>query len=103
LIQGKKTNDISGDLVYATHHHSDHTAGVEPFLKTNPEAKFVCSEQVADKFKKFRERIIPAMPGEEILEGHWKLKFIKGRHGLENWQYCFSFFSLHCANGWRRN
>lgn len=56
--------------------------GVEPFLNTNPEAKFVCNEQVADKFKKFRERIILAIPGEEILEGNWKLKFIEGRHGL---------------------
>jgi L-ascorbate metabolism protein UlaG (beta-lactamase superfamily) len=78
----KEQGKISGDLVYATHHHSDHTAGIETFLNTNPEAKFICNEQVAKKFKKFQKKIILAVAGEEILEKDWKLKFIEGRHGL---------------------
>lgn len=78
----KKFGDVSGDVVFTTHYHSDHTNGVEIFLKRNPKAVFVCNEQVADRFKQWRDRIVLAIPGEEIIQGSWKLRFVKGRHGL---------------------
>ena len=80
---GKKESvDISGDIVFVTHSHFDHTRGVELFLKRNPEAVFICNQQVADRFEKWRERIVIADPGEKMQQGIWNLRFIKGRHGL---------------------
>lgn len=78
----KKVGDVPGDIVIATHHHPDHTGGVETFLKRNPEAVFICNKQVADHFEKWRERIVLAVPGEKIEQNPWKLRFLKGRHGL---------------------
>lgn len=65
-----------------THNHFDHTRGVDPFLKRNPEAALICNEQVAKSFKKWSDQIVLVEPGEEIQHKTWKLKFIKGRHGL---------------------
>ncbi|MFQ6126569.1 MAG: MBL fold metallo-hydrolase [Candidatus Heimdallarchaeota archaeon] len=78
----KKFGDVSGDVVFTTHYHSDHTNGIEIFLSRNPKAVLVCNEQVADRFKQWRDRIVLAVPGEEIIQGSWKLRFVKGRHGL---------------------
>ncbi|MFX0116888.1 MAG: MBL fold metallo-hydrolase, partial [Candidatus Hodarchaeota archaeon] len=78
----QQLGDISGDIVFASHHHSDHTKGVEIFLKRNPEAIFVCNEQVADHFKEWRNRIVFAAPGEEVTHASWRLSFVGGRHGL---------------------
>ncbi|MFX1513459.1 MAG: MBL fold metallo-hydrolase [Promethearchaeota archaeon] len=80
--RNKKAGNVSGDIVYVTHNHTDHTGGVKSFLKRNPEAKFICNEQVASSFTKWPDRTIIATPGETIVQGEWKLKFIKGRHGL---------------------
>ncbi|MFW9905045.1 MAG: MBL fold metallo-hydrolase [Candidatus Thorarchaeota archaeon] len=78
----KKNGEISGDIAYVTHNHFDHTRGVEPFLKHNPEAVLICNEQVADQFKKWQERIILVNFGDEIQRDGWNFKFIEGRHGL---------------------
>ena len=49
----KKVGEVPGDIVIATHHHPDHTGGVETFLKRNLEAVFICNKQVADHFEKW--------------------------------------------------
>ncbi len=66
----------------ATHQHPDHTGGVNKFLERNPEAIFICNQQVADRFEKWRKRIVLAVPGEEVVQGSWTLRFLKGRHGF---------------------
>jgi L-ascorbate metabolism protein UlaG (beta-lactamase superfamily) len=78
----KKDGEISGDIVFVTHNHFDHTRGVNPFLKHNSEAVLICNEQVANQFKKWQERIIPINSGDEIQRNGWNFKFIEGRHGL---------------------
>jgi L-ascorbate metabolism protein UlaG (beta-lactamase superfamily) len=78
----KKLGQIEGDIVYVTHRHPDHIAGVETFLNTNPNAILICNSQVADRFKKFKDRLILAKPGEELTRDHWKFKFVKARHGI---------------------
>jgi L-ascorbate metabolism protein UlaG (beta-lactamase superfamily) len=77
-----KAGDFSGDLVYVTHAHADHTGGVNTFLERNPEAILACNEQVAKKFKKWNERIVLAEPRGEIKQGPWKLRFFTFRHGI---------------------
>ncbi|UCG02941.1 MAG: MBL fold metallo-hydrolase [Candidatus Heimdallarchaeota archaeon] len=78
----KKHGDVPGDIVFVTHNHFDHTRGVEPFLKRNPEAILICNKQVAGYNKKWEERIILVNPGDKIQRRTWNLKFIEGRHGL---------------------
>lgn len=80
--RNKKAGDTSGDIVVATHQHPDHTGGVETFLKRNPEAVFICNKQVSDRFEKWRDGIILAVPGEVVTQGSWTLSFVKGRHGF---------------------
>ncbi|MFW9998406.1 MAG: MBL fold metallo-hydrolase, partial [Candidatus Odinarchaeota archaeon] len=80
--RNKKVGDIDGDIVYATHYHSDHTAGIENFLKRNTVAVLICNEQVKHRFKKWNDRIILAVPGEEVVHGPWKLAFFNFRHGF---------------------
>lgn len=77
-----EVGDVPGDLVLATHHHPDHTGGVETFLKRNPEAVFICNKQVAERFNKWQDRIVQMDPEEEIQHGIWKFRFIEGRHGF---------------------
>ena len=78
----KKYGDVTGDIVFVTHNHFDHTRGVEPFLKRNPEAVLICNKQVASYNEKWKEQIILVNPGDTIQRGTWHLKFIEGRHGL---------------------
>ncbi len=78
----KKLGNIKGDIVFVTHKHADHTAGVKRFLRRNTDSVLICNNQVADEFKTFDDSIILATPGEEINHGEWRFKFIKGTHGL---------------------
>ncbi|MFX1532930.1 MAG: MBL fold metallo-hydrolase [Promethearchaeota archaeon] len=78
----KKAGERSGDVVFITHSHSDHTGGLETFLKHNPEATLVCNKQVIDRFRKWQDRVVLAIPGEEIEEKSWKLRFFSAQHGL---------------------
>lgn len=78
----KKFGEISGDIVYVTHKHPDHTAGVKRFLRRNPNSILLCNTQVADKFKTFDNRIIIARPEEEFNHNGWRFRFIKGTHGI---------------------
>jgi len=82
----KKFGKVTGDVVVATHQHRDHINGVEIFLDHNPEAVFICNEQTAKRFKSWQDRIILAIPGEELVLEAWKFNFIKGRHGLFSWE-----------------
>lgn len=78
----KKSGDVDGDIVYCTHVHFDHTAGVRPFLERNPEAKLLGNQQVIDKFSKLKERAITVSIDELFSKGPWTLEFVKGRHGF---------------------
>jgi L-ascorbate metabolism protein UlaG (beta-lactamase superfamily) len=78
----RRAGDTSGQLVYCTHSHFDHTGGVEAFLERNSEAILVGNEQIAHKFKKWNERVITVIPGETFEHDPWRLEFIECRHGL---------------------
>jgi L-ascorbate metabolism protein UlaG (beta-lactamase superfamily) len=78
----KKLGEISGDIVYVTHKHLDHTAGVNRFLRRNPDSLLLCNTQVADEFKTFDDRIILANSGEEFNQNGWRFRFIRGTHGI---------------------
>ncbi|MHA2363278.1 MAG: MBL fold metallo-hydrolase [Candidatus Hodarchaeales archaeon] len=72
----KKSGDVSGNIIYATHYHSDHIGGVDTFLKRNNDAEFICNEQVAKRFKKWKERILVIEPDEVLQKDSWTFTFI---------------------------
>jgi len=80
--KNRKAGETSGQLVYCTHSHFDHTGGVETFLGNNSEAILVGNKQVAHKFRKWNERVITAIPGETFVQDPWHLEFIECAHGL---------------------
>jgi L-ascorbate metabolism protein UlaG (beta-lactamase superfamily) len=81
--RSKSHSRIEGDIIYATHQHPDHVAGIDEFLKVNkPNGVLIGNEQVTKKYQKWGRQIITVKDGEELSHGVWKLKFIKGRHGV---------------------
>jgi L-ascorbate metabolism protein UlaG (beta-lactamase superfamily) len=80
--QDKKSGDREGDFVYCTHNHFDHTRGVKPFLRRNPEAFLVGNDQVVDSFSEFGDRTRQVKSGDNFDYGPWKLEFLQLRHGV---------------------
>ena len=80
----KKTHsEVEGDIIYATHRHMDHTAGIETFLKINaPSGVLISNTQVTRKYSQFGNQVITIKNGESLTKGVWELKFIFGKHGL---------------------
>jgi L-ascorbate metabolism protein UlaG (beta-lactamase superfamily) len=80
--QDRKSGDRDGDFVYCTHKHFDHTRGVKPFLKRNPEAFLIGNDQVVGNFSEFGVRTQQVQSGETFKHGPWKLEFLELRHGI---------------------
>ncbi len=81
--RSKSHSQIEGDIIYATHRHMDHTAGIDTFLEINdPKAVLISNIQVTKKFSQFGDQIITIQDGESLKKGVWELKFIRGKHGL---------------------
>ena len=80
----KKTHSqIEGDIIYATHHHMDHTAGIDTFLGTNaPTAVLISNKQVTKKYSQFENQTLTIKDGESLRKGVWEFNFIRGKHGL---------------------
>ncbi|TXT53759.1 MAG: Hydroxyacylglutathione hydrolase [Candidatus Thorarchaeota archaeon] len=78
----KTAGKHDGDILYCTHYHSDHTGGVDVFLKRNPDALFICNEQVADRYEQWQDQIRTVEDGEHLTEGDLHFIFTKMRHGL---------------------
>ncbi|MBD3404861.1 MAG: MBL fold metallo-hydrolase [Candidatus Lokiarchaeota archaeon] len=71
-----------GDILYCTHHHFDHTGGVDTFLERNSDAIFLCNEQVADKQEKWKDRITIIEDGQQFTVSDWHFSFTKLKHGV---------------------
>jgi len=79
----KSHSQFEGDIVYATHNHMDHTAGIERFLKINaPSGVLISNTQVTKKYSPFGDRIITIYDGESLKKGVWELEFVFGKHGF---------------------
>jgi len=79
----KSHSQVEGDIIYATHHHWDHTAGIDTFLETNaPNGVLISNSQVTKKYAKFGDQIITIKDGECLTRGRWELEFIRGKHGF---------------------
>ncbi|MFW9979261.1 MAG: MBL fold metallo-hydrolase [Candidatus Thorarchaeota archaeon] len=78
----KEDGDAKGEIVYCTHHHSDHIRGVRTFLEKNNDAILVCNAQVASKFESFNERITVIDSEKTFHKTPWSLRFVEGKHGL---------------------
>ncbi len=78
----REDGEIDGQIVYCTHHHSDHTGGVQPFLERNEKAILLCNEQVASKIPEFNERTIIINSEKTFHKTPWSFRFVEGRHGL---------------------
>lgn len=74
---------IKGDIIYATHKHMDHTAGIDKFLRINaPSAVLIGNEQVTNKYSQFGDQTITIKDGESLKKGVWELSFVSGKHGF---------------------
>ncbi|MHA2167347.1 MAG: MBL fold metallo-hydrolase [Candidatus Hodarchaeales archaeon] len=63
----KSHSQVEGDIVYATHHHPDHTAGIGTFLEINsPSAVLIGNIQVIKKYSKFRDQTITIKNVENV-------------------------------------
>ena len=80
--QDRKSGDRDGDFVYCTHNHFDHTRGVKPFLKRNPEAFLIGNDQVMESFSDFKDQTRQVQSGDKFEHGPWKLEFLQLRHGV---------------------
>ena len=79
----KENSKIKGNIIYSTHHHWDHTAGITDFLQLNePYGILIANKQVTKNYSKWEDRVITVKHGEEITQGGWNLKFIEGKHGF---------------------
>ena len=79
----KSHSQVEGDIVYATHHHPDHTAGIGTFLEINsPSAVLIGNIQVIKKYSQFRDQTITIKNGESLKKGVWEFEFISGKHGF---------------------
>lgn len=79
----KEHSKIECDIIYATHHHFDHTAGIDAFLELNsPSGVLISNIQVTKRFSKFEDQVITIKEGESLKRGDWELKFISGKHGF---------------------
>ena len=79
----KQNSRTEGNIVYSTHYHWDHTAGINDFLKINePNAVLIANKQVTKDYSKWGDRVITVEDGDKLTRGEWELKFIKGRHGF---------------------
>jgi L-ascorbate metabolism protein UlaG (beta-lactamase superfamily) len=78
----KIAGDTTGDLVYCTHQHIDHTGGINSFMERNPEAILLTNEQVSKQFKKYQDRTVLAYDGETYHHGLWEFQFVESKHGL---------------------
>ena len=81
---GNKANGkIKGDVVYATHRHVDHTAGIDEFLELNGVSTILIgNEQVTKSYKKWGDRVKTIKEGELFSIGDLTLEFIAAKHGL---------------------
>ncbi len=81
----RKAGEVTGDMVYVTHHHIDHVSGIEAFLDGNPKSALLCGGKTAAMFHEWEGRIIPVRPGSDTSGGPWDMKFVKCRHGFVRW------------------
>ncbi|MFX1485188.1 MAG: MBL fold metallo-hydrolase [Promethearchaeota archaeon] len=80
--RNKESGDLDGDLVYCTHSHLDHTGGVKTFLERNPDAVFICNEQVAERFPQFSDPVQIVGDGDTFEIKSCKFCFTRLRHGV---------------------
>jgi L-ascorbate metabolism protein UlaG (beta-lactamase superfamily) len=80
--RSRNAGRVTGDMVYATHHHVDHVTGVEPFLDANPKSALLCGETTAALYRDWEERVVTVKAGTDTSGGPWQLEFRKCRHGL---------------------
>jgi L-ascorbate metabolism protein UlaG (beta-lactamase superfamily) len=79
----KSHSQIEGDILYATHHHMDHTAGIDLFLEINTSSGVLISNiQVTKKYSQSGKQVITIKAGEKLKRGVWDLEFISGKHGF---------------------
>jgi L-ascorbate metabolism protein UlaG (beta-lactamase superfamily) len=79
----KSHSQLETEIVYATHHHPDHTAGVDKFLEINSSsAVLIGNKQVIKKFSRFKDQTITIQDGESLKKGVWEFDFISGKHGF---------------------
>ena len=79
----KSHSQIKGDIIYATHHHPDHIAGIDQFLKMNsPSAVLIGNKQVTKKYPDFKDQTTTIKDGETLKKGNWEFEFISGKHGF---------------------
>ncbi|MHA2389120.1 MAG: MBL fold metallo-hydrolase [Candidatus Hodarchaeales archaeon] len=81
---GNKANGrMKGDIVYATHRHVDHTAGINEFLEFNEESTILIgNKQVTKNYVKWGDRVKTIEDGETMSFDNFDLEFISARHGL---------------------
>jgi L-ascorbate metabolism protein UlaG (beta-lactamase superfamily) len=80
--RNKKSGEFDGNIVYCTHEHFDHVGGVKTFMDRNPDAVLVGNEQVAKKFSKYGNRVIPCVDGQTLERSPWNFKFTRLTHGV---------------------
>ncbi|MFX0107656.1 MAG: MBL fold metallo-hydrolase [Candidatus Hodarchaeota archaeon] len=78
----KTAGDRSGEIVYITHGHVDHTGGLETFMERNPEAILITNEQVARRYSQWANRIVIANPGESYTKEPFHMEFVECKHGI---------------------
>ena len=79
----KKLGKTEGDIVYATHRHTDHIAGINEFLQFNATSSIlVANSQVTKSYTDWGERVRTIEDNEILSVGELTLEFISARHGL---------------------
>ena len=80
--QNNAAGQRTGNIVYCSHNHWDHTGGVNSFLEENADAILLGNSQVATKFAQWEDRVTTVNPGDMIVRKPWAFEFIQLPHGF---------------------